>query len=58
MNKYSPEEKIKLVKKIIEEKQSINSLFVSSVIAYQTLRDWLRNYQSIGSDVFYKKRMD
>ena len=56
MNKYSPEEKIKLVKKIIEEKQSINSLSVSSGIAYQTLRDWIRNYQSIGPDVFYKKR--
>ena len=55
MNKYSPEEKIKLVKKIIEEKQSINSLSVSSGIAYQTLRDWIRNYQSIGPDVFYKK---
>ncbi|WP_294361055.1 transposase [uncultured Clostridium sp.] len=55
MNKYSPEEKIKLVKKIIEEKQSINSLSVSSGIAYQILRDWIRNYQSIGPDVFYKK---
>ena len=32
MNKYSPEEKIKLVKKIIEEKQSINSLSVSSIL--------------------------
>lgn len=55
MNKYSPEEKIKLVKKIIEEKQSINSLSVSSGIDHQILRDWIRNYQSIRPDVFYKK---
>lgn len=53
-NKYSPEEKIRLVKKVLEGKQSINSLAASWRIDFTTLKGWVRNYQSIGSEAFYK----
>lgn len=52
-NKYSPEEKIRLVKKVLEGKQSINSLAASLRINFATLKGWVRNYQSIGSEAFY-----
>lgn len=53
--KYSPEEKVLIVKKVIEGKRSINSLTTSYCISYTTLQKWVRNYQSIGSDAFYTK---
>jgi transposase-like protein len=52
-NKYTPEEKILIVKKVIEGKHSINSLATSYSLSYTTLKEWVRNYQSIGSDAFY-----
>lgn len=54
-NKYTPEEKILIVKKVIEGKHSINSLATSYGISHTTLEAWVRNYQSIGSDTFYTK---
>jgi transposase-like protein len=54
-NKYSPEEKILIVKKVIEGKHSINSLATSYSLSHTTLTDWVRIYQSIGSDAFYTK---
>jgi transposase-like protein len=54
-NKYSPDEKILIVKKVIEGKHSINSLATSYSLGYTTLKGWVRNYQSIGSDAFYTK---
>ena len=54
-NKYSPEEKISIAKKVIEGKHSINSLAASYSLDYTTLENWVRNYQSIGSDAFYTK---
>lgn len=55
MNKYSPEEKVRLIKQIIEQKQSINSLATIYGIGYTVLKEWVRNYQSIGLEAFYKK---
>ena len=52
-NRYSPEEKIRLVKKVLEGKQSLNSLAASWKIDFATLKGWVRNYESIGSDAFY-----
>lgn len=54
-SKYSPDEKILIVKKVIEGKYSINSLATSYSLSYTTLKCWVRNYQSIGSDAFYAK---
>ncbi len=50
MNKYSIDEKLRWVKLIIEEKQSINSVAAIAGINWTTLDRWVRNYQSIGSD--------
>lgn len=54
-SKYSPEEKILIVKKVIEGKHSINSLATSYSLSRTSLKDWVRNYQSFGSDAFYTK---
>lgn len=44
MNKYSPEEKVRLIKQIIEQRQSINSLATIYGIGYTVLKEWVRNY--------------
>ncbi len=54
-NKYSPEEKILIVKKVLEGKHSINTLANSYSLSRTILKDWVRNYQYIGSDAFYTK---
>jgi transposase len=54
-NKYSPEDKMLIVKKVIEGKHSITSLAASYSLSITTLQVWVRNYQSIGSDAFYTK---
>jgi transposase-like protein len=53
--KYLPEDKILIVKKVIEGKHSITSLASSYSLSYTTLQVWVRNYQSIGSSAFYTK---
>jgi transposase-like protein len=53
--KYSPEEKIKLVNKVLEGHKSINSVALSYGVDFSTLKGWIRNYQSMGSEVFHKK---
>lgn len=55
MNKYPIEEKLRWVKLIIEEKQSINTVAAIAGINRTTLDGWVRNYQFIGSDTFYRK---
>lgn len=52
---YSPEEKIKIVNKVLERHQSISSVALSYSIDFSTLKGWIRNYQSMGSEAFYKK---
>lgn len=54
-NKYSPEEKIRLVQQILDNKQCINALASACGINNSTLETWVRNYQSIGKDAFYSK---
>lgn len=53
--KYSPEEKIKLVNQVLEGHHSINSAALSYGVDFNTVKGWIRNYQSMGSEVFYKR---
>lgn len=57
MNKknYSPEEKIKIVNKVLERHQSISSVALSYSIDSSTLDGWIRNYRCMGSEAFNKK---
>ena len=52
---FSSEEKIRLVKLVLEEHRSVNSVSQEANISYTTLKGWIRNYQSIGMDAFYRK---
>jgi transposase len=52
---YSPKEKIKIVNKVLERCQSINSVALSYNINFITLEGWIRNYQPMESKAFCKK---
>ena len=55
MRKYSAEDKLRMVKLILETNLSITSVSTSEGIHPTTLEEWIRNYQSMGSETFYKK---
>lgn len=55
MSKYSAEDKLRMVKLILEAKHSITSISASKGIHPTTLEEWIRNYQSMGSEAFYNK---
>lgn len=55
MGKYSPEGKIRLVESIIEGKESIRTVAEQTGLHKTTIDKWIRNYQSIGPDVFSQK---
>lgn len=55
MRKYSAEDKLRMVKLILEAKHSITSVSIDESIHPTTLDEWIRNYQSIGSETFYNK---
>ena len=55
MGKISPEEKIQWIKKIIQNKESVSSVAAKTGVHYMTVDKWLRNYKSIGQDVFFRK---
>lgn len=55
-SKYSKEEKIALVEKYLNDSCSINSLAKAKGIHWTTFRDWIRIYQSIGSDGFNSEK--
>ena len=55
MRKYSAEDKLRMVKLVLEAKYSITSISVNEGIHPTTLKEWIRNYQSIGSEAFYNK---
>jgi transposase-like protein len=54
-SKYSSEEKILIIKKVIEGKCSINTLAATYSLSRTALKDWVRNYRSFGSDAFNTK---
>lgn len=55
MRKYSTEDKLRMIKLIFEAKHSITSISASDGIHPTTLEEWIRNYQSMGSEDFYNK---
>lgn len=55
MHNYSAEDKLRIVKLVLEAKHSIASISAIEGIHPTTLKEWIRNYQSIGSEAFYKK---
>ena len=55
MDKISPEEKIQWVEKIIQNKESIHSVASKLGIHHTTVDKWVRNYTSLGQEVFFRK---
>ena len=55
MRKYSVEDKLRMVKLVLEAKHSITSISASQGIHPTTLEEWIRIYQSLGSEAFYNK---
>ncbi|MBR4084789.1 MAG: transposase [Lachnospiraceae bacterium] len=55
MRKYSVEDKLRMVKLVLEEKHSIASIAASEGIHPTTLEEWVRNYQVSGIQAFHKK---
>ena len=55
MRKYSAEDKLRMVKLVLEAKHSIRSIALSEGVHPATLEGWFRNYQSMGSETFYNK---
>lgn len=52
--KLSAEEKLTLVRKILKQKRSCRSVAKEIGISRYTIRDWIRNYQSMGSRAFIR----
>ncbi|MDD7739274.1 MAG: helix-turn-helix domain-containing protein [Lachnospiraceae bacterium] len=55
MRKYSSEDKLRIVKMVLENQRSIYSVVATEGISRSTLRDWIRNYQASGSKAFQHK---
>ena len=55
MHKYSAEDKLRIIKQVLDNKHSIHSAAISNGIDESTLSAWIRNYQSIGVDAFHHK---
>lgn len=54
MKKYTPEEKLEIVNKVLIKHQTILSVATLHSISRSTLSSWIRNYKSMGAEVFYK----
>ena len=55
MRKYSIEDKLRMVKLVLEDKHSITSTAVNEGIDHTTLAEWIRNYQIFGLEAFQHK---
>ncbi len=55
MGKISPEEKIEWVEKIIQNKESVYSVASKIGVHPSSIDTWVRNYKSIGTEVFFRK---
>ena len=55
MGKFSPEEKIQWVEKIIQNKESIHSVASKIGVHPSSIDNWVRNYKSIGAEAFFRK---
>lgn len=54
MKKYTPEEKLEIVNKVLIKHQTILSVASAYGVSHSTLNTWIRNYESMGSEIFYK----
>ena len=52
MRKYSAEDKLRMVKLVLEDKYSITSIATDEGVPQSTLMDWIRNYQASGVEAF------
>ena len=52
MRKYSAEDKLQMVKLVLEDKYSITSIATDKGVPQSTLMDWIRNYQASGTEAF------
>lgn len=50
--KYSAEEKIRAVKEYLDGKDSMNSIARRMDVAFQSFKQWVKNYEAMGSDAF------
>ena len=55
MRKYFIEDKLRMVKLVLEDKHTITSIAASEGIHPTTLEDWVRNYQNFGLEAFQQK---
>lgn len=51
-SKYSAEEKINAVKEYLDGKESMSSIARRLDIAFQSFKQWVKNYEAMGTDAF------
>lgn len=54
MKKYTPEEKLEIINKVLIKQQTISSVAMMYGLTHTTLSSWIRNYESMGAEIFYK----
>lgn len=54
MKKYTPEEKLEIINKVLIKQQTISSVAMMYGLTNTTLSSWIRNYESMGAEIFYK----
>ncbi len=50
--KYSAEEKINAVRDYLDGKESMSSIARRLEIAFQSFKQWVKNYEAMGTDAF------
>lgn len=50
--KYSAEEKINAVKEYLDGKESMSSIAKRLGVAFQSFKQWVKNYEAMGTDAF------
>lgn len=55
MKKFTPEKRLEIVNEVVIKQRSFSSVVATFNVAYSTLKMWIRNYESMGLDAFYKK---
>lgn len=55
MKKLTPEKRLEIVNEVLIKQRSVSSVAATFNVAYSTLKMWIRNYESMGTDAFYKK---
>lgn len=50
--KYSAKEKINAVREYLDGKESMSSIARRLELAFQSFKQWVKNYEAIGTDAF------